>query len=107
MVRRQHAPTSATASNSSHISLHNPTSESPDEIRFINHLSTKYKRAPVRFRIEPAPECCDEQGRLICSPGSIIEGNIYIELAEPLAAMQLKLIYKGMGKSYACEIDNK
>ncbi|KAI7886770.1 hypothetical protein K492DRAFT_189871 [Lichtheimia hyalospora FSU 10163] len=94
MVRRQHAPTSS-SSNTTLNTNDNPSS-SPDEIRFIHHLSTKYKRAPVRFRIEPAPQYCDEQGRLICSPGSYIEGNIYIELAEPLAAMQLKLIYKGI-----------
>ena len=61
----------------------------------------------MRFRIEPAPQYCDEQGRLICSPGSYIEGNIYIELAEPLAAMQLKLIYKGIGECVYVRVMNR
>ncbi|KAI9247150.1 hypothetical protein BDA99DRAFT_565225 [Phascolomyces articulosus] len=63
--------------------------------RHVDSLSSSnYKKAPVRFRIEPAPQYCNEQGHLICSPGALFEGVVLVQLNEPLAAVRLRLVFK-------------
>ncbi|KAI9498806.1 hypothetical protein BDB00DRAFT_403929 [Zychaea mexicana] len=63
-------------------------------LRHVDSLSSKYKKAPVRFRIEPAPQYCNQDGQLTCSPGALFEGTVLVQLSEPLAAVQLKLAFK-------------
>lgn len=75
------------------LAAYNHSPHVPEATRYIPRLSPLYRRAPVRFSIQPTMQDTFE-----CSPGSIFQGTIHLQLAEPLAAQHLKLSFRGLGE---------
>ncbi|KAI8337175.1 hypothetical protein BC941DRAFT_470908 [Chlamydoabsidia padenii] len=73
-----------------------PLTSPTTPLRYAAINSRQYRRAPQRFYIETDSGCSNH--RLSCQPGSIFQGKVKVELAEPLMCLHLKLIFKGEEK---------
>lgn len=71
--------------------------EGLDGYRYVDYDNRKYRKPPTQFHVT-ITRIDGNSRQTSCRPGSIFEGNVYIKLATPLAAEQLKLVFKAAGK---------
>ncbi|GAA5796506.1 hypothetical protein EDC94DRAFT_695904 [Helicostylum pulchrum] len=73
--------------------------EGENGYRYVDCTNRKYRKPPIQFSISVL-RIDGNTAQTTCRPGSIFEGVVRIKLATPLAAEQLKLVFKAAESVY-------
>lgn len=56
------------------------------------------KHPNISFNILFYPQYQNDQGQVVCHPGSVFEGIVQVKVTEPMPVHHIKLVFKASGK---------
>lgn len=56
------------------------------------------KHPNINFNILFYPQYQDDDGKIVCHPGSVFEGIVQVKVTQPMPVHHIKLVFKASGK---------
>jgi hypothetical protein len=63
-----------------------------------NFMSNRHPN--ISFNILFYPQYHNDEGQVVCHPGSVFEGIVQVRVMEPMPVHHIKLVFKASGKSW-------
>lgn len=79
---------------------------SPRTNKNMMHTIMGTRHPNISFNILFYPQYQNDDGQVVCHPGSVFEGIVQVKVAVPMPVHHLKLVFKATGKRFILTNNN-